>query len=211
MKTVRIIIIPIICALLFLLGWWLGKNNKESIVDETIRIDTVFYGKPMPFSISDDLISVNVPKWLFAPPKIVKIYDEADSIIVPNNGAIDIDSVTNNDSIKMQVIIRTIEYKDSTYYARVVGPVIGSLSPRLDYFETYNTTITRTVKSRSKFIFSAGAGTEYSRIGWTPFAEIDFAVDLRFATISATFGADNIFKSPAPRIGIKASVPIWSK
>lgn len=199
----RWITMVVFLAVVFFGGWLLGRRTSRPEVVETVRIDTVFYERPHLVSKSDITVNVNVPKFIFAENK-------------PNP-----DTVTNqvsnqetnyvSDSVQMQVIMRTLEYRDSTYYARVVGPVIGSMTPRLDYIETYNKTITRTVTTQPRFKLSAGTGTEYSRTGWTPFAEINFAVDLKFATISATVGADDIFKSPVTRAGIKASVPLWSK
>lgn len=189
----RWITAAVVLTAFFFGGWLLGRRTSRPEVVETVRIDTVFYERPQPVSISDKLVEVNVPRLLFAPA------DTVDRIVIVG------------DSVQVAVTERTLEYRDSTYYARVVGPVVGELAPRLDYVETYNTTITRTVMARPRFMLSAGAGTEYSRVGWTPFAEIDFAFDLKFATVSATVGADDIFKSPVPRAGIKASVPLWSK
>ena len=204
---IRWITAAVVLAAFFFGGWLLGRRTSRPKVVETVRIDTVFYERPQPVSVSDNVVTVDVPWMIF-----VNQRPSADSIT--NQDTIQVtNQVTNQgrDSVQIQVILRTLEYRDSTYYARVVGPVVGSLAPRLDYIETYNKTITRTVMTRTLFMLSAGAGTEYSRTGWTPFAEIDFSVDLKFATVSATVGADDIFKSPVPRAGIKASVPLWSK
>lgn len=183
----------IILAAIFLGGWWLGRRAARTEIVETVRIDTVFYERPKSISVSDNVVMVNLPRMLFAP------VDTVDHIVVVG------------DSVQVAVTERTLEYRDSTYCARVVGPVVGDLAPRLDYIETYNTTITRTVTVRPYFMLSAGAGTEYSRVGWTPYAEIDFAVDLKFATVSATVGADDVFRTPIPRFGVSAKFPLWSK
>ena len=109
---------------------------------------------------------------------------------------------------------RTLEYRDSTYYARVVGPVIGSMSPRLDYIETYNTTTTTTQllkQPRNTFTLSANAGVDYARAGWLPFAEVGFTIDFKAVTLTATAGVDNVFKSPAPRVGAEIGVPLWRR
>lgn len=113
----------------------------------------------------------------------------------------------------MQVILRTLEYRDSTYYARVVGPVVGSLAPRLDYIETYNTTITRTetVERFNRFSLDATFGTEYAQSAWSPYAELAFTVNFKKFKVSATVGADNVFKNPIPRVGASFGIPIWSK
>lgn len=183
----------IILAATFLGGWWLGRRAARTEVVETVRVEPVFYERPQPVSVFDNAVTVNLPRLLFAPA------DTVDRIVIVG------------DSVQVAVAERTLEYRDSTYYARVVGPVIGELAPRLDYIETYNTTIIRTVTARPRFMLSAGAGTEYSRVGWTPYAEIDFAVDLKFATVSATIGADDVFHEPIPRFGVSAKFRLWSK
>lgn len=98
-----------------------------------------------------------------------------------------------------------------TAVARAVGPVVGTLAPRLDHIETYNRTVVRTVTERRRMMLSAGVGAEYSRAGWMPSAELDFTVDMRFVMLSATVGADNIAGTPQPRIGLKAALPLWSR
>lgn len=208
---IRWITAAVVLAAFFFGGWLLGRRTSLPEVVETVRIETAFYERPQPVSVSDNVVTVDVPWMIFVDqrPSADSITNQ-DTIQVTNQDT-NQDTNQGRDSVQMQVILRTLEYRDSTYYARVVGPVVGSLAPRLDYIETYNKTITRTVMTRPRFMLSAGAGTEYSRTGWTPFAEIDFSVDLKFATVSATVGADDIFKSPVPRAGIKASVPLWSK
>lgn len=202
----RWITTTVVLVAFFFGGWLLGRRTSRPEVVETVRIDTVFYERPQPVSVADNVVTVDVPWMIF-------VDQRPSAASITNQDAIQVTNQATNqgrDSVQMQVILRTLEYRDSTYYARVVGPVVGSLAPRLDYIETYNKTITRTVMTRPLFMLSAGAGTEYSRTGWTPFAEIDFSVDLKFATVSATVGADDIFKSPVPRFGMKAAVPLWS-
>lgn len=193
----------IVLAAVFLGGWLLGRRASRPEVVETVRIDTVFYERPQPVSVSDNVVTVDLPRLLFVArePSAASITNQ-DTIQVTNQG---------RDSVQMQIIMRTLEYRDSTYYARVVGPVVGDITPRLDYIETYDKTITRTVTYRPIFMLSAGAGTEYSASGWAPFAEIDFSVDLKFATVSATVGADDVLSSPLPRFGVKAAFPLWSR
>lgn len=195
----------LILAAAFLGGWLLGRRTSRPEVVETVRIDTIFYKQPEPVRISDNLVTVNIPRILFA----TKYPEPTD---VSNQ---DTTQVTNQagDSIAIPVTVRTLEYRDSTYYARVVGPVVGNLSPYLDYIETYNTTTTQTqtVEKRRRFGLDAIAGAEYAQTGWAPFAELDFSVDLNFATISATVGADDVLRKPIPRVGISASVPLWSR
>lgn len=144
----------------FFVGYWIGTQGVEIV--ETTRIDTVFYERPRPISTSDISVSVNVPKLMFA-------RDTVDRIVVVG------------DSVRMEVTERTLEYRDSTYYARVVGPVVGPLVPRLDFIETYNKTITRTVTKKPRFAVTAGAG-----VGWTP-------------------------KGIQPVVGVQAGVILWSR
>lgn len=142
MKTLR----TILCiAALFFAGWWLGRRMVE--IGTEIHVDTVFYERPKPFHVSDQTISVNVPNWLFARDTIVE---------------------TVIDSVQVEVPVRTLEYRDSTYYARVVGPVVGSLEPRLDWIETYNRTVIRTTPARSRFAVTVGAGVGYTPQGFQP-------------------------------------------
>lgn len=183
----------VVLAAIFLGGWWLGNRFAKPEVVETVRVQPVFYERPRPFAVTERPVAVNVPRMLFAPADTVER-----TIVV-------------GDSVQITVTERTLEYRDSTYYARVVGPVVGELAPRLDFIETYNTTITRTVMVRPRFMLAAGAGTEYSRAGWTPYAELAFSVDLNFVTISATVGADDVLRNPIPRVGLSASVPLWSQ
>lgn len=150
-------------AMLFGLGYRRGVSSVE--IQTEVRIDTVFYERPQPINFSDRLVRVNVPKLLFAPTDTVVRIVEAES------GA---------DSVQMEIQVRTLEYRDSTYYARVSGPVIGDLAPRLDWIETYNRTITRTVTKHSRFAVTAGVG-----VGYTP-------------------------QGLQPTIGVQAGVVLWS-
>lgn len=195
----------VVLAAIFLGGWWLGNRFSRPEVVETVRVQPVFYERPEPINSSDITVSVNVPRFIFARDTVMLHAN-------PGNVASNVASqTTNRDSVAIPVAVRTLEYRDSTYYARVVGPVVGSLAPRLDFIETCNTTITRTVMVRPRFMLAAGAGTEYSRAGWTPYAELAFSVDLKFATVSATVGADDVLRNPIPRVGLSASVPLWSR
>lgn len=137
-------------ALLF--GWGYRRGAASVAVRTVTRIDTVFYERPQPSDFSEQLVRVNVPKLLFAPADtVVRVVETEDG-----------------DSVRMEVPVRTLEYRDSTYYARVSGPVIGTLAPRLDWIETYNRTITRTVTKRSWFAVTAGVGVGYTPQGLQP-------------------------------------------
>lgn len=182
-------------AAVFFGGWLLGRYCSQPEIVETTRIDTVFYERPKPFAVTDRTVTVNVPKLIFPPA------DTVDRMVVVR------------DSVTIEVMERTLEYRDSTYYARVVGPVVGNLSPRLDFIETYNTTKTTTqiIKQPRKFLsLAAIVGTDYAKDGWSPYVEVGLSADLRFATLTATAGVDNAFKTPEPRIGIEMGIPLWS-
>lgn len=177
-------------------GWWLGQRAARTRIVERVRVDTRFYERPTPFAAAERTLEVNVPRLLFAPS------DTVERMVVVG------------DSVRITVTERTFEYRDSTYYARVVGPVIGSMSPRLDYIETYNTTTTTTQllkPPRNTFLLSANAGFDYARAGWSPFAEIGFSIDFKAVTLTATAGVDNVFKSPTPRVGAEIGIPIWRR
>lgn len=204
MKRRIILIAALVVA--FAAGWLLGGRAVRHGITETVRIDTVYYERPQPVSVSDKVATVDVPKFIFARDTVML---QADAGNVASN-VVDFPDL-KVDSIPVQVTLRTLEYRDSSYYARVVGPAVGTLAPRLDHIETYNRTVVRTVTERRRMMLSAGVGTEYSRAGWMPSAELDFTVDMRFVMLSATVGADNITGTPQPRIGLKAALPLWSR
>lgn len=151
-------------ALLF--GWGYRRGAASADVRTVTRIDTVFYERPQLFGFSEQLVTVNVPKLLFAP---------ADTVVRV------VEAANGPDNVQMEIPVRTLEYRDSTYYARVSGPVFGDLAPRLDWIETYNWTTTRTVTKRSRFAVTAGVG-----VGYTP-------------------------QGLQPTIGVQAGVVLWSK
>lgn len=138
-------------AMLFGLGYRRGASSVE--IQTKVRVDTVFYERPKSVNFSEHLVRVNVPKLLFAP---------ADTVVRV------VEAVNGADSVQMEIPVRTLEYRDSTYYARVVGPVIGDLAPRLDWIETYDRTIARTVTKHSRFAVTAGVGVGYTPQGLQP-------------------------------------------
>lgn len=122
----------------FLGGLWLGQYVSRPEIVERVRVDTVFYERPKPFAVAERPVAVHVPRMLFAPA------DTVDRVVVVG------------DSIRITVTERTLEYRDSTYYARVVGPAVGMLGPRLDYFETYNKTVERVQLVREPYAWELG-------------------------------------------------------
>lgn len=153
MKRLIPYLLSVLVAGALLFGWGYRRGAASVGIRSEVRIDTVFYERPQPYGFSEQLVTVNVPRLLFAP---------ADTVVRV------VEAVNGADSVQMEVPIRTVEYRDSTYYARVVGPVIGDLAPRLDWIETYNRTITRTVTKRNRFAVTAGVGVGYTPQGLQP-------------------------------------------
>lgn len=151
----------IVGLLLFCWGYHRGTASVE--VQTEVCIDTVFYERPQFVRISDKLVAVNVPRILFAPA------DTVVSIVTIEVGS---------DSVQVDVPVRTLEYRDSTYFARVVGPVVGSLVPRLDWIETYDRTVVRSVTKRSRFAVTAGTGVGYTPQGFQPTVGVGVGVIL---------------------------------
>ena len=118
------------------------------VVEETTRIDTVFYPRPEPLPGTYRLADISVPVLLFAPP------DTVTETVVVKIGA---------DSVQMKVAMETRPYSDSTYRAQVSGP-------RLDWIETYDRTTIRqqVVTRRSRFALTAGVGAAYTPQGFQP-------------------------------------------
>lgn len=164
MKIFRdIFIAAVVLLIVFGSGYLLGRNHFADVGKMVVRVDTVFFEKPQPVTISDKLTSVNVPRILFAPP------DTLVQTVTFGNGC---------DSVQIDVPVQTLEYRDSTYYARVSGPVVGSLSPQLDWIETYNRTITQITAKRNRFAVTAGVGVGYTPLGLQPTVGVQVGVVL---------------------------------
>lgn len=177
----------------FLGGWWLGQYVSRPEIVERVRVDTVFYERPKPFAVADRPIAVHVPRMLFAPA------DTVDRVVVVG------------DSIRITVTERTLEYRDSTYYARVVGPVVGPLGPRLDYFEIYNKTVERVQLVREPYAWELGPAmgawmtTDGSGVWAGAYVRRTFG---RFS-VSAAAGYDARNKSAFGQI--EAGVVLWRR
>lgn len=174
-------------------GWLLGRYVFRLGMVERVRIDTVFYERPQPFAVTERPVAVNVPRMLFAPADTVER-----TVIV-------------GDSVPVTVTERTLEYRDSTYYARVVGPVVGPLGPRLDYFETYNKTVERVQLVREPYAWELGPAlgtwmtTDGSGVWAGAYARRTFG---RFS-VSASAGYDPRNKSAFGQI--EAGVALWRR
>lgn len=189
----RCITAAIVLAVTFLGGWWLGRYVSRPETVERVRIDTVFYERPQPFAVTERPVAVNVPRMLFAPADTVER-----TVIV-------------GDSVPVTVTERTLEYRDSTYYARVVGPVVGPLGPRLDYFETYNKTVERVQLVREPSVWELGPAlgawmtTDGSGVWAGAYARRTFG---RFS-VSASAGYDVRNKSAFGQI--EARMVLWRR
>lgn len=183
----------IVLAATFLGGWWLGRYVSRPETVERVRIDTVFFERPQPFAVTERPVAVNVPRMLFAPSDTVER-----TIVV-------------GDSVPVTVTERTLEYHNSTYYARVVGPVVGPLGPRLDFIETYNKTVERVQLVREPYAWELGPalGAWMIRDGsgvWAgAYARRTFG---RFS-VSASAGYDARNKSAFGQI--EAGVALWRR
>lgn len=161
MRPFRAIFCIATLAAMFFAGWRVGRQPVE--IRTVTHVDTVFYERPQPVRISYKLTSVTVPRILFAPP------DTLVQTVAFGNGC---------DSVQIDVPVQTLEYRDSTYYARVSGPVVGSLVPQLDWIETYNRTITQTTTKRNRFAVTAGVGVGYTPQGLQPTVGVQVGVVL---------------------------------
>lgn len=129
---------------LFLLGYFVGQAGTPEVV-ETIRVDTLYYEKPMPVNVEARPVTVRVPQMMFA-ERIVEVEGETKVVKV----------ATGQDSVDLAVNIETLQYEDSTYRAQVSGPRVGQYGPQLDWLESYNRTVTHTVTKRSRFAVTLG-------------------------------------------------------
>lgn len=197
-------------AAFFFGGWLLGRHFAQPEVVETTRIDTVFYERPKPISTSDITVGVNVPKLVFTRDTIMLLGDSGN---VASNVARDsvIKDYLNTDSLQMQVVVRTLEYRDSTYYARVVGPVIGSMSPRLDFIETYNKTVERMQLVREPYAWEFGpvAGSWITSDGCGVWAGAYARRTFGRFSVSASAGYDARNKSAFGQV--QAGMALWRR
>ncbi len=195
MKTLRIVLLLALLAAAFFLGRHSAGWPAEIV--ET-RVDTTIFYRPQPFRAVDRPIAVNVPRWLFAPAA-----DTACHVSQYNKG----DAVPSFDSIQVQIAERTLEYRDSTYYARVIGPAVGPLAPRLDFIETYNTTTVRTqiVRERPAWDIGIEVGADL-RDRWA-----GVYATRNFGRVSLSAGAGYDPFRQEPRLEIRGKVSIWQQ
>ena len=136
-------VISVIAVVMFLAGWWLGRHSVEVHSLSEIRVDTVFYENPQPFSSTQTEVTFNVPRWVFAPGDT----DTVERVVFVQ------------DSVQVTLPFERREYKDSTYYAVVSGVSVGGYRPSLEHIETYNTTTTVTTVVRDPYKWEVGPVT----------------------------------------------------
>ena len=165
MKRLILYLLATLSAGALLFGWGYRRGAASVVVEETTRIDTVFYPRPEPLPGTYRFADISVPVLLFAPP------DTVTETVVVKVGA---------DSVQMKVAMETRPYSDSTYRAQVSGPRIGNLRPTLDWIETYTCTTTRqqVVTRRSRFALTAGIGAAYTPQGFQPTVGVGVGVIL---------------------------------
>lgn len=161
-------------------AYWLGRRSVQVETRETMRIDTLFYRLPTPEPLARRTVTVNVPRVLFAPSERMprkgsdtrpddgdigsgQIGREAgagaDTSLLTIPGRPRLDSVaapTQQDSVRMELLIETFLYADSTYHAQVSGPVFGTYRPQIDWIEIYARERTRTSVVRKPYNWEVG-------------------------------------------------------
>ena len=155
-----------VAAGLFLIGYVVGRAGVPEVV-ETIRVDTLYYEKPMPVKVEARPVTLRVPQMMFA-----------ERIVEGEGGTKVVKVATGQDSVDLAVNIETLQYEDSTYRAQVSGPRIGQYGPQLDWLETYNRTVTQSVTKRHRFAVTAGAGVGLTPKGIQPFVGVSAGVVL---------------------------------
>lgn len=95
--VLRKIILILLLTGLFFVGWWLGRRSVDVRIIEHTRIDTAYFERPQPHKILSSAISVEVPKWLFAPA------DTTFTTVTIN---------PNRDSVPVQLPFERREYRD---------------------------------------------------------------------------------------------------
>lgn len=194
-RRIAAILLALVC---FMAGRWCGARSEVEI-RETVRIDSCFYEKPAPFRVERRPLAVAVPRVIFAP---------GDSVYKTDLRPVD---PAYSDSARLEIAYETREYQDSMYRARVSGPAIGEMHPRLDRLDIYSTEriIQHTVRQRYKWEAGPAAGAWISPAGSGVWVGIGARHNLRRLTIEAAAGYDPFHQHPHIEIG--ASVAIWQK
>ena len=176
MKPIRDILIIALIGAALAGAYWMGRRSVAVETVETVRIDTVFYEKPAPVTVSRRSIAIDVPRVLFAPAASTGSAGSTGSTESTGSAPV----APQKDSVRMELEFQTVEYADSTYRAQVSGPAIGEYGPRLDWCETYDRTTLRQQmqKDRKRFALTVGIGAAYTPKGINPTIGIQLGIVL---------------------------------
>ena len=170
MERLGNILIVALTAAAFTAGCLLGRHSVDPVVEtvEQLRIDTVFYPRPVAAAVTRRPVTIQVPRLLFA------------ERVTPSEIVHDTTRVVTPDSVSVDVAVETRIYEDTLYRAQVSGPVVGSLVPSLDWISVYDRTrtVTQTVTKRHRFAVTAGVGAAYTEHGIQPVAGVQVGVVL---------------------------------
>lgn len=170
MKYGNVISLLIVATLIFSCGYFLGSRSVEPIIEESVRVDTVYYENPTIAKVEAHPVTVRVPRLIFA--EDVK-ENNFHNIAERNDNEVII-----NDSVDVKIDIETVIYEDTTYRAQISGPRIGQYGPQLDWVQSYQKTITQTVTKKSRFAVTAGVGVGLTPAGIQPIVGISAGVIL---------------------------------
>lgn len=127
---------------MFFLG---RKSVTEQEMTTTIKIDTVFVEKPIPYEIE-------------------KVRKEYVYVPTPADTVVREVEVVRVDSVLISVDIERREYRDSSYRAVISGAVVGNIHPSLDSIEVYNRTIVMQPPTLRPYV-SASIGNDMIGVG----------------------------------------------
>lgn len=170
MKVGNIILLLIVATLTFLCGYVFGGRSVEPIVEESVRVDTVYYERPTIAKVEAHPVTVRVPRLIFA--------EDVKENNFPNIAHTESKPLVIKDSVDVKIDIETVIYEDTTYRAQISGPRIGQYGPQLDWAQVYQKTITQTVTKKSRFAVTAGVGVGLTPAGIQPIVGVSAGVIL---------------------------------
>lgn len=162
--------IVVIALALFGGGYYLGTTSVEPIVEEQVRIDTIYYEKPTIAKVEARPIAVRVPRLIFA--------EDVKKNNFPNITHTESKPLIVSDSVDVKIDIETVIYEDTTYRAQISGPRIGQYGPQLDWVKTCQKTITQTATKKSRFAVTAGVGVGLTPTGIQPMVGVSAGIIL---------------------------------
>lgn len=170
MKVGNIILLLIVATLTFLCGYFFGGRSVEPIVEESVKVDTVYYENPTIAKVEAHPVTVRVPRLIFA--------EDVKENNFPNITHTESKPLIIKDSADVKIDIETVIYEDTTYRAQISGPRIGQYGPHLDWVQSYQKTITQTVTKKSRFAVTAGVGVGLTPAGIQPIVGLSAGIIL---------------------------------